>query len=428
MLVQIRLRNFLSFKDSQTFSMVSSNLRDVEKNRIKVEEDFYLLKSASIFGANASGKSNLLKSINFLRAFIVRSFKDSNEREGIEDTSFVLDEFSRDKPTFIEIVFIDKKSRLMRFGVDFTKTSILKEYLYIDEKVVYERNNHELTKINTDYLEIKQTELTWKMTNEQTLFLSVLSSTNVDFAEDITKFMINELDVITCIGDGRADFTKKLIIENKEEKEKILELLGLADFNITNLSAKKSKFKIQNMDEENIPKSILKKIEMDTTKIITGHNVYNSNKEIVGTHFFDAEESESSGTNEFLKIVGPIVDALLKGTTLFIDEIDSQFHPLLTHKVLELFNSEENKHNAQLIITSHNSTLLDNKLLRRDQIWFTEKDIVESSHLTSLSNYRFKGEVVRSDEKYDKNYLQGKYGAIPIIKKDFEELFDEGIE
>lgn len=420
MLIQFKVANFLSFKEEQIFSMVASSLTELPKNRIEIEKDeFYLLKTASIFGANASGKSNLLAAVSFMSSFIVNSFKDSQDEGNIADISFALNNEYRNKDSYFELTYLENDS-LVRYGFEVGKKRVAKEWLYKDEVLVYEREKDKLTKVNEDFLEKKETELKINMTNNKALFLTILGSTNTPFAEEIVNYFRYKINIVHGLGGGNFNFTKKIIKDgNKIFTKKIVDMLKVADFNINRLDIKSSKIQIENVDNEEIPEELLKQIELDSNRLLTEHNIYDNDGNIEGTHRFDSEVFESSGTNEFLKISGPIIDTLEKGKVLFIDEVDAQLHPLMTKYILNLFNSDKNEKNAQLIITSHNSTILDGNVLRRDQIWFTEKDKVEASHLTSLSNYRFKGEVVRKDEKFDKNYLKGKYGAIPIIQNSF---------
>ena len=238
------------------------------------------------------------------------------------------------------------------------------------------------------------------------------------------------MNIIHGLGGGRVDFTKIALKKgNKLLKKKILEMLEIADLNINNLEVVKAgDVDFTDTPMEDFPEELLSQIELDINRLISEHNVYDNEGNIVGKHKFDAEIYESSGTNEFIKIAGPLIDTLENDKVLFIDEIDAKLHPLMTKYILSLFNSKKNSR-AQLIMTSHNATVLGDNLLRRDQIWFTEKDSFEASHLTALSNYKFKGEVVRKDEKYDKNYLKGKYGAIPIIKSHIiDEVFSSDSE
>ncbi|MDU5334411.1 ATP-binding protein [Enterococcus sp.] len=431
MLIQFKVKNFLSFKDEQVFSMVSSNkLSELPENRIEVvKDDFYLLKSASIFGANSSGKSNLLAAIGFMKRFIMNSLKESQNEGNIAELSFALNAQTRHENTILELSFL-LDDTIIRYGFSIDRKSIQEEWLYMDEALVFFRENQELSQYDHDRLEPQETEIKFNMTNSKSLFLTILATTNTDFAEWIVDYIRNDVNIIHGLGGGRVDFTKIALKKgNKLLKKKILEMLEIADLNINNLEVVKAgDVDFTDTPMEDFPEELLSQIELDINRLISEHNVYDNEGNIVGKHKFDAEIYESSGTNEFIKIAGPLIDTLENDKVLFIDEIDAKLHPLMTKYILSLFNSKKNSR-AQLIMTSHNATVLGDNLLRRDQIWFTEKDSFEASHLTALSNYKFKGEVVRKDEKYDKNYLKGKYGAIPIIKSHIiDEVFSSDSE
>lgn len=417
MLIEFRVKNILSFKEEQVFSMVASSLSELPENKIEVENSFHTLKSASIFGANASGKSNLLDALVQMQSFIHDSVKKSQDKRGLPFLPFALNPKTREENSVLEVTFI-YKSTLYRLGFEIGKKQIVQEWLYIDEEEIYTRTEGNLAFYNSNYFKDDEVKLKFSMTNEKSLFITILSNTNTDFAEEILDYFKTNLNVINGISGGRFGYTKELLKDgSKDVKNKLLKMLTFTDLNIKDLTIKKHDFEISGIEdpEIEIPKEILEHLELESNRLLSEHNVYNDEGEIVGSHSFDAEYFESSGTKEFIRLAGPIIDTLQNGKVLFIDEVDAQLHPLMTQYIMGLFNSKENK-NAQLVITSHNSTILSSKLQRRDQVWFVEKDRLEGSHLTSLSNYKFKGEVVRADENYEKNYLKGKYGAIPHIK------------
>ena len=158
-----------------------------------------------------------------------------------------------------------------------------------------------------------------------------------------------------------------------------------------------------------------KSIELDSI-----HNVYSDKGKIVGTINFSFEDRESSGTNKLFDLSGPIFETLFSGAVLVIDELDAKMHPLISQYIIELFNNPEtNPKNAQLIFTTHDTHLLSQKILRRDQIWFTEKDSKEQTDLYSLIDIVLPdGTKPRNDANYEKNYITGRYGAIPYILND----------
>ena len=278
MLLEFKVKNFLSFKDEQIFSMVASNLTELPENRIEVSEgDLYLLKSASIFGANASGKSNLLAGISFMRGFILNSVKDSQDEGNIANISFALNTEYQKKNTEFELTFLHN-DLLVRYGFEIGKKKVDEEWLYIDEELVFLRKDSILAEFSIDYIKEDEAYLKFSMTNEKSLFLTILSTTNTKFAEIILDFFRNNINVINGLGISRIDFTKRMIKDgDKKFKEQLLEMLKVADFNINNLEVKESKFQIQNVDDSEIPEEILNQLKLDTNRLLSEHNVYDAN-------------------------------------------------------------------------------------------------------------------------------------------------------
>ncbi|HEL2461035.1 TPA: ATP-binding protein [Streptococcus suis] len=420
MLIEFKVKNFTSFKNEVTFSMVSSEkLTEHLDNRIEIEENLHLLKIASIFGANASGKSNLLQALMFMFAFIKNSMQDSKEgKRKFNNLTFSLDTVSKDAPTEFEISFI-MKNQIVTYGFSLEKGEVKSEKLFVDDQLVFERGINGIESYSIEVFKKKEElDLKFSLTNSYSLFLTVLSVTNTELAESIMEYFTQNINFLSGYGHN-ARFTKSLIRDNNSYKSKIIDLLKIADFNITDLEVRQHKYEVKLVGEaeEEIPEEILEEAKENANRLLSKHNIYDSEGKIIDSKLFDADLFESTGTKVFLSMVGHIVSVLENGGVLIIDEADALLHPLVTKYLMRLFNNSENK-NSQLIITSHNSNILDQELLRRDQIWFVEKDEFEVSHLTSLSEYRFNGAVVRSDERYAKNYLKGKYGAIPFIKND----------
>ena len=179
---------------------------------------------------------------------------------------------------------------------------------------------------------------------------------------------------------------------------------------------------------KNIPKEVRESIERTMREdkesefisdVLTTHRKYDANKNYMGDIQFSIETEESSGTKKFFALTGPVIDCLENGYVLLVDELDSKLHPNLVCKIVSLFNSKElNQHNAQLIFNTHDTNLLSAELFRRDQIWFTEKDRFGVATLFSLAD--FKSEV-RKNEKFEDNYIRGKYGAVPFLAN-FDQL------
>ncbi|EAE5710642.1 ATP-binding protein [Listeria monocytogenes] len=298
------------------------------------------------------------------------------------------------------------------------------EQLFIDEELIFNVLQGKLIYINESFLDETETMMKWKIKNNKTLFLSILSKTNTEFIDFIIEYFRCDLNVIQCLGSRSANYTKNLVNNKSELTPLVLKLLKEADVNIIDLDTKEREVDFKNLIEKDVPEEMLTRLKLNKMQLLTKHNIYDDSGNVIDNIMFDSESNESSGTNEILRIAGPIADTLENGRVLILDEMDAQLHPLMANYVISLFHSSINKNNAQLIISSHNPEILSNDILRRDQIWFVEKDVTEASHLTSLINYRDKGEVIRKDVNFRKNYLQGKFGAIPLLKP--SNIMDEG--
>lgn len=166
--------------------------------------------------------------------------------------------------------------------------------------------------------------------------------------------------------------------------------------------------------------AILKNTITDKFAVKTIHKKFDKEGKQTALEIFDIDSHESEGTKKLFSLAGPLMDTLKNGRILFIDEFDARLHPLITYEIIRLFNSNKtNPKNAQIIFATHDTNLLSNKLFRRDQIWFAEKDKGGATHLYSLAEYK-----VRNDASFENDYIQGKYGAIPFIG-DLKQLFEE---
>ncbi len=418
MLVDFRLFNFKSFKDENEFSLIADKVNE-HKTYTFVEEKYNLLKSSVVYGANASGKSNFFEAIDFFINYIKNSHKNQSGKI-IDINNFKLSTETENEPTGFEMTFIIDK-QMYRYGFSLTKNFIDKEWLYSRpnkrEIKLFERDKQKIVRGNS-FKEVKKVD---DMTKENTLFLSVLAQWNSDTAKKVIEWF-NKIHILHSNYNVSSSFTASLLL-NPERKNKILDYLKTADIGIENLNASEKDF-----DTSTVPDYIRKQIEdeikeklPETLKVLevtSKHKKYNEKKEVVGTVNFDFEHEESEGTKKYFSLIGPIIDTLEKGNLLFIDEIDTRLHPLIIEYIVDLFNCDSNKNNAQIVFSTHNTNILRKDKLRRDQVWFVEKNRYGESNLFSL--LEIKG--IRNDASYNKDYLEGKYGAIPII----ESMFSEG--
>lgn len=433
MIEEFSFGNFRSFKDIQTLNMTgakikSHNLKLDNDNLIKVSDKLSLLKSKAIYGANASGKSNIVKALAVFIGILATSFKDAEALNIIEP--FLLSSETENEPTFFQLVFRYENVKY-RYGFEATDKEIKSEWLYatlnLREQTLFIRENQKIIEINSthynegaiiiDFFEAYTEESDKnEIFRPNSLFLSSVAALGYG---KLSKSIIRYTSSIILINGLGQNYLYKLAgdsLINPKLKKFIMDFLKNADIGIEDLDKIE---KLQNTSQSN---SNHQNIDSDDGSkkrniIISKRNKFNANleKEGFGTFHFDFQESE--GTNKMFELGPPIYHSINNGIPLIIDEFDARFHPLITKKIVELFNSPLNK-NAQLIFVTHDTNLLSADLLRRDQIDFVEKDKYGASHLYTL--VKFKG--IRNNASFEKDYIQGKYGAIPFLGN-FDTLF-----
>lgn len=413
MLVEFRVRNFRSIMDEQVFSMVASTDKDLPQNTTK-KKKFNLLKSASIYGANASGKSNLLQAINFMKFFIKASVAHFQEGEAIPVESFLLNSSTEDSPSLFEMTFFVEETRY-RYGFELAKDQIINEWLFyvpaVQEKELFWRNGNEIkthSDINKEAKGLKE------KTRNNALFLSVLSQFNSQIAKDVMKFFNN----LVVISGDISFFAKQLsdLIKDKAIHNAVKAIIKGTDLQIKDFRCEEEELNLDEAPDELKQIVGLMKEKPKRYEFYTRHQKLNKDGENIGEVELMLNTHESEGTKQVFWLAGPLIDVLSKGGTLVVDELDNSLHPLILEMIVGLFNREQNT-KAQLIFSTHNTRMLTNKYFRRDQIWFAEKNRFYATELSSLYDFS-----VRKDASYDKDYLSGKYGAIPYLQ-DITESF-----
>jgi uncharacterized protein len=402
MLVQFSVGNFRSFKDVVTLDLTAANL--VSKNKAIDENNTFeapgglrLLKSVVLYGANASGKSNLLKALEFMKTFVNDSAKESQAGDLIKTEPFLLDSETENEPSFFEIIFILGKVRY-RYGFEVTTNEVISEWLYHTpnkkESYLFSRNAKTI-KLSRNFSEGRGLQ---KRTRNNALFLSVVSQFNGDIASGITAFLHNVVFFLPSSEKIYQILSTSYLVGTPSIKEEMVNLIRKFDLGIYDIQL------------------------IENKKVLTTHKKLDENGRVKDI-LFDMRIHESDGTNRLFTLSGVLAGILKIGNALTIDEIDARFHPLITKAIVELFHSKkDNPKNAQLIFATHDVNLLQNDRFRRDQIWFVEKDKYGASHLYSLADFK-----VRNDASYQKDYLQGRYGAIPFIgAKDFMKGWSNG--
>ena len=418
MLIEFNVQNFRSIKEEVTFSLVASADKSLDNNLIKTDllRD-NLLRSAVIYGANASGKSNIVLAFNSLKNFVMKSHTFQKGTK-LDYLPFKLDKKYLSKPSKFEVVFIKNNIKYI-YGVSFNSEKIIDEYLYYYPEgrraLIFERrdtNNYRFT------IDRKEQKFISEKTLDNILYLSNSTQLNYDKTSKAFDWFKDNFGMIGVADHPQLiEYTIQKLNEDVKMKEFILKALIEADLGINDLSASIEAISI---DEIPIPireqlKAIIPDSEGNLEKmdITTIHKVLDE----IGNEYyveFDFEE-ESEGTKRLFSLIGLWIDSLNNGRVLIVDELDTKLHHLLNVFLIKLFNDPtQNKNNAQLIFTTHNTNLLDLNIFRRDQIWFTEKNPNNgSTDLYSLIEFS-----PRKDKNIQKGYLAGRYGAIPFISDD----------
>jgi uncharacterized protein len=418
MLVDFTIKNYRSFKNESLFSMVAEKKKeDIPGNLFNISEDsdISLLKTAVVYGANASGKSNLLLAFDTLKNFILNSTDLKLDQEIPYYKPFLLDVETRNQPMLFEIEFITAEPMRYRYSVEFDKTQIISEKLiFFPEK--NGRNLFERDGVTGKYswgrdLKGKKESLTGEVL-KNVLFLSKAANNNEsdERLRAIYRYFRTNFMFHTSADSSRTEvYLTSLKMNDLSQKgfnESLIEFLKSADLGISSVRVRKEKT-----------------INDLSTKVDIGHRVFSRTNETGEDHFFQLQD-ESAGTIKMFDLAGKIIDTLQKGNVLIIDELDSSFHPLMSEYILSIFNDPvKNPKNAQLIVATHDAYLLDSEKLRRDQIWFVEKDKYGASNLYSLDE--FEKSEVRKNVPFDRWYLSGRFGALPLIDKKLFSVVEE---
>lgn len=420
MLIQFSVTNFRSIRERQTLSLVTGSGKELPQNVFPLGRDnLDLLHSAGIYGGNATGKSNLLAAMKFVKHFVISSAKDMQKGEAIEVEPFRLSKATENAPCEFEFVFVHKGIRY-QYGFSVMKERVVEEYLFVFEKsrgqAWFQRAWDDSAKMYRwapfgKYLKGKLAEIK-QATRDNALFVSTAVQLNNEALSPIVDWFQNVLAVAPMYA-LRHGFSAKQVEKDPVEKKKILHLLGTADLEIRDIYAESKPLAPEDLSED-IPEAVknafLESMKgekgLQRRKVIFLHR-HNDSGEMIP---FDLED-ESRGTQALFAAAGPVFDVLGKGRVLAIDEIDSSLHPNLVRFIVGLFHHPEtNPNHAQLIFVTHDTTLLDSDLMRRDQIWFVEKDAQQSTVLYPLSDYH-----PRQKESLQKGYLHGRYGGLPNV-------------
>lgn len=431
MLVNFRFKNFKSFYNENNLSLQATKDNELEEiNTFNVNETLFnkteqheLLKSAIIFGSNASGKSNVIKGITYMYNAIRLS--SAQQIDVIKNNeTFAFYENANNEISLYEVEII-QNNNLYKYGFTILQGKIEKEWLYKRNErttIVFEREKNKL--------KITGNELIQSLINipETTLFLSIGSNFNLSISNYL-KDVLDWFNNIIIVFENNANSLDIYSVENQKYKNLAIEILKKADIGIQNMTVVKDKiaslqdlnsvlaFNMQFQSNPNKYGQLKQENEnMYNIDLDTQFNIYNNKNEKIATKdimLFKDRGFHSEGTIRLLCYLGYILAALDKGKIIFIDEIDSKLHFLVADYLLKMFNSiDKNPNNSQLICTAHNIMLMDEDL-RRDQIYFTSKDEYGVSSLVSLADYK----GVRKNDLFSKKYLAGFYLKLPNLDR-----------
>lgn len=420
MLLEFSVTNYRSIRDTQTLRMAASNyhkeLEETNCVNAGVNGLPKLLRAAVIYGPNAAGKSNLFRALHFMQNFVLQSHSHQ-EGQTINAAPFELDSSTRKEPSEFEIIFVQDEVRY-QYGFAVNRVRVTKEWLlaFPEGKAQrwYERVYDAKTDADRWYFGSKFTgrrQLWQEATGKNALFLSRAVQLNNQQLKPVFNWFQSRLAVIL----PGAQINMQLSIDqctSDEGVQRIMRFMNSADTGISEIEVKK--IKLPPMKPEMLPHDIPQPLKDQFLRDVQGREIQNirfSHKTDSGDSVFFPLAYESDGTRKLFALAGPWLDVLAKGRILFCDELDTSLHPLMVRFLIGLIqNPEINKHNAQLVFTTHDTSVLDTELFRRDQVWFVEKGREQTSRLYPLSDFK-----PRKGEALEKGYLNGRYGALPFI-------------
>ena len=423
MLLEFSVANFRSFYSKRTFTLQgSTSISDIPEN-ISKTMGYNVLRTAAIYGANSSGKTNFVRALASMGNIITESAKLNYNEELDPYDPFLLMKNTEKEPTYYEIIFIENNIRY-RYGFEHNLQRIVGEWLFIKkgrkkEEVLFIRNEEGIGISENDFKEGIDLE---EKTNDNRLFISVVAQLGGTISKLIVEWFSTKCNAISGIhSKSYMGYSKEMFHTKLNGHNEALNFLQNLKLGFESLSTIENEF-----DPSTLPTELSEKLKKELTKqlankkvveLLSIHKKYDKNGVVIGEIPFDVYEKESEGTQKLIDLSGLIFDTLINGDTLFIDELDCRMHPIISEFIVKLFNDKEtNPNNAQLIFTTHDTHLLSSKIFRRDQIWFAEKDSMQQTDLYTLNDIILpNGQKPRNDSNYEKNYIAGRYGAIPFL-------------
>lgn len=411
MLIQFKFTNFKSFRDTAILDLSATKVTEYPHHVVEIGSE-KILRTAAIYGANASGKTNICDAFNYMVLFVRNSFGFGgtntalNAPASLPPIPFRLDSTSSTQESSFEVYFtLDDDDKTYNYGFSVNRGNVTEEWLHSKSRTgrkytqIYYRGGgiQDLSGLPKKYQENIRISL-----QDETLILSLGAKLRLEKLEKIFHWF-GKL-VILNFGDPTENMRLSRLMPaelagDTRVKKELLDYLSTFDGHITDFFLKEKK------EDPNLP-------GMFDIWAVHTKNDSNEPVRIPLMH-------EAAGTQKMFSLFDPIQHVLKSGGVLCVDELDDRLHPLLLRSIIQTFlDPERNPQNAQLIFTTHDTWLLSASLLRRDEIWFTQKDASQVSHLYSLVDFKGENDAkVRKDADYETNYLLGKYGGIPDLTK-----------
>lgn len=415
MIIRFSAENYRSIRDKQELTLVATSLKDSADSLVESGEASYsLLPVAAIYGANASGKTNILRALNFILRAVENSHRRWEPSEGVPRKPFALDD-SRERQSSFEIEFILKGTRY-RYGFALDSERVQEEWLYAypngKQQQWFARSETPQRRFNFGRnLPGENNRIIEQLTRPNSLYLSAAAQNNHEGLVPIYNFLVKEIRFSFSRRSG--DKETERMCSDESYKAAMLRYLRAADFGITGVRTEKIEIsrdmkKVLSALQGTLPPLPGLEMPNNVTRTMFQHQGQS------GAQMELRLQQESEGTVAYFSLLGPVIKTIESGGVLCIDGLDSSLHPLLAIELVRNFTDRKrNPLGAQLVFNTHDTNLLDNPLLklRRDQVWFTERDSGGATHLYPLSDFR-----PRKNENLERGYLQGRYGAVPFLE------------
>lgn len=410
MLIQFNFKNYKSFRDEATLDLSATKMTEFAERVVTIGSE-KILPVAAVYGANASGKSNVYSAFEYMTEYVINSFKYGDEVKAFDDIRpcpFLFDISSENADTSFEVYFTlpgDKTEKSYNYGFCIGKTGVTEEWLNYKAKssrkyrLIFYRDEETLDLSGIPKTSRENIEIALE---KQTLIVSLGAKLKIAKCKLVRDWFLN--NEFADFGDAVTNFFMSRVLpagftEDKQIRANVVEYFASFDETIKGFEVSKLPAQEDSKEEKYLIDALHKKIgSEEMAKIPLSH--------------------ESAGTLKMFSLYPELQEVLQNGGVFFVDELNARLHPLLVRNfILTFLNPQINVNHAQLVFTTHDTWQLSNQLLRRDEIWFTEKSNMGLSSLYSLADFvDEEGARIRKDENYEKNYLLGKYGAIPSLK------------